>query len=216
MLVFWGLVGALVPAPAVSADADAVRLVRGLQDWLDGTRQLEARFEQTLLSGALGTGLSESGTMYLLRPGRMRWEYLDPEHKTALLDGDRMELYIEEDRQLIRSKVPEDGELLPKLLAGTGRLAELFDAEVLGTPDTEKGRSYRLRLVPRNRSEAFEEVVLSLRAKGFAIQSVLVRDAAGNQIEYRFSGLRRNRGLPDGVFDFEPPPGTEIIDAGEE
>lgn len=210
-LAIAALLGGLLHAGAPGQDSDAAKPLAGLQAWLDGTRQLEARFEQTLLSGVLGTGLSESGRLYLQRPGRMRWEYLDPERKTALLDGDEVQLYLEEDQQLIRSRLDEHGDLLPKLLLGEGRLSELFDVSVLSTPGTDDRGLYRVRLVPRERSESFEEVSLSLRPRSFAIREALVLDAAGNEIEYRFSALRRNRALPDGIFVFEPPPGTEII-----
>jgi outer membrane lipoprotein carrier protein len=203
LLCAWGTAGAAAP---LSRD----EVVGGLQAWLDGTRQLEARFEQELLSGALGAGLLESGSLYLERPGRMRWEYVDPESKTALIEGERMRLYVAEDEQMFVSTLPEDGELLPRLLAGSGRIVELFDADLVQEPGRSK--VYRLRLVPRERSESFEEVELTLEAPRFAIDRAVVLDAAGNRVEYRFSRLRRNRGLPDDVFEFEPPPGTEIVD----
>jgi len=203
--------GGATAVPHAAARLEADRVVAGLQGWLDGTRQLEARFEQELLSGGLGSGLTESGTLYLERPGRMRWEYLDPEAKTALIVGDRMSLFVAEDEQMFVSTMPEDGELLPHLLAGDGRIAELFEASLLEADRSPK-KGYRLRLVPRARSESFEEVELTLAAPGFAIERALVLDAAGNSVEYRFFALRRNRGLPAEVFEFRPPPGTDIVE----
>lgn len=204
----------LIGAPTALSAAgrlDVDQVVEGLQGWLDQTRQLEARFEQELLSGALGSGLTESGNLYLERPGRMRWEYLDPEPKTALIVGERMRLFVAEDEQMWVSTLPEDGELLPRLLAGDGRVAELFEAR-LADGERSGGKTYRLRLIPRARSESFEEVELTLAAPRFAIERALVLDAAGNSVEYRFSTLRRNRGLPADVFEFEPPPGTDVIE----
>jgi outer membrane lipoprotein-sorting protein len=62
-------------------------------------------------------------------------------------------------------------------------------------------------------SEAsLEELVLTLRPPQFAIEEVEVLDRAGNRMRYRFSDLRRNRGVEAALFDFEPPPGTEIIE----
>ena len=68
---------------AASAEEESPALA-ALQRWLDGTKDLQARFEQSLLSSALGAGPSESGRIYLRRPGRMRWEYTDPEAKIAV------------------------------------------------------------------------------------------------------------------------------------
>jgi outer membrane lipoprotein carrier protein len=200
------------PAAIAGPALDAGALVERVQEWLDGTRDMQARFEQTLTSGALGTGLEESGRIYLERPGRMRWDYLEPEKKVALIDGDATRLYLEEDQQLWEGRL-ESGSLLAMLLADAQPLDTLFVAELLD-PSGTKG-AYRLRLVPRSDPENLREIVLTLRPPRFAIDEVEVLDAAGNRMRYRFLDLRRNRGVPPSVFHFEPPPGTEIVRPGK-
>ena len=120
-------------AVIASRTLDAAAVVERIQEWLDGTRDMEARFEQTMTSGALGTGVEESGRMYLQRPGRMRWDYLEPEKKVALIHGDSTRLYLEEDQQLWEGRL-ESGSLLTMLLADAQPIATLFDAELLDTP----------------------------------------------------------------------------------
>ena len=159
---------ALAPASA-AGELSAEAVLGRLQLWLDGTRDLEARFEQELASGALGTGLEESGTLFLLRPGKMRWNYLDPERKVALIDGDTTRLYLEEDRQLWEGRLEEDGGLLPMLLADARPLAELFEATLVATPERGGAGAYRLRLVPRTAADAFRQVVLTLDPPRFGI-----------------------------------------------
>ena len=83
----------------------------------------------------------------------------------------------------------------------------------VAAPEPARG-TYRLRLVPRNASETFEEVLLTLRAPRFALEEVEVLDLAGNRMLYRFTEIQRNQGLAPGAFHFEPPPGTEIVAAG--
>jgi outer membrane lipoprotein carrier protein len=180
-------------------------VVRGFQGWLDGTEDLQGKFEQTMISGALGSGLAESGRMYVERPGRMRWDYLEPDRKVALLDGGLTWLYLEEEQEMIEGRLEDESELLPVLFTGEGRIAERFTASLLDGPE------YLLRLVPKGEGEPFAEVVLQLSRTEFAIESADVLDAAGNRMVYRFSDLRRNRGLPQGIFLFEPPPGTSIL-----
>lgn len=210
-LVFLALLAATAPGGAEPGELGAEELVAGLQDWLDGTRDLQGRFEQRLVSGALGSDLAESGELYIERPGRMRWDYLDPERKVAIVDGDRTWLFLEEDEQLILGRLEEQGELLPRLLAGAGRIAEEFDASVLAGPRREGGGLYQVQLVPRGGDEAFEHVVLALRPPRFAIEVVELLDAAGNRVFYRFFDLRRNRGLPEGLFGFAAPEGTSVM-----
>jgi outer membrane lipoprotein carrier protein len=199
----WG-----VPAAAAELDAEAV--AARLQAWIEGTRDLQGRFEQTLTSGALGTGLAESGRMYLRRPGRMRWDYLEPERKIALVDGEATLLYLEEDAQLWEGRL-EDGGLLATLLAGTEPVETLFEAVLLATPRTGGDGAYRLQLVPRADEESFRHVVLTLRSPEFALERADVLDGAGNLMRYRFAELERNAGLAEALFQFEAPPGTEVV-----
>ncbi len=207
-----GLCAVVLGSPAVIASRtlDAGAVVERVQEWLDGTRDMEARFEQTMTSGALGTGVEESGRMYLQRPGRMRWDYLEPEKKVALIHGDSTRLYLEEEHQLWEGRL-QSGSLLAMLLADARPIDTLFEAELLDTPGRGEKGAYRLQLVPRADPESFREVVLTLRPPRFAIDAVEVLDAAGNRMLYRFFDLRRNGGLSSSVFHFEPPPGTEIV-----
>jgi outer membrane lipoprotein carrier protein len=205
------LVALAYGAGATGEAADAEQLLARLQRWLDGTHRLSARFEQVLLSGALGAGLEESGRVYIERPGRMRWDYLEPEVKVALVDGDRTRLYLAEDRQLVESTLSEADSLLPQLLAGDRPLAEIF--EVAAVPgDPRGGGPLRLRLTPRREAASLEEVVLILHDPArVELREVEVLDATGNRLLYRFTALERNRGLPRDAFTFVPPPGTEIV-----
>jgi outer membrane lipoprotein carrier protein len=188
------------------------QVVARLQAWLDGTSTLDMRFRQSLVSGALGTSATESGRLYLERPGKLRWDYLQPEKKTALLLGDRTVLYLEEDRQMTRGRLTPEQGLFPRLLAGRERIEELFTATLVATPTTGGSGAYRLRLVPRKDPGATAVVVLTLRAPAFSIDAAELTDEAGNRTTYSFTDARRNRGVPDGIFAFEPPPGTEVVD----
>lgn len=191
-------------------EVTGAEVLEGLQRWLNGTTTLAGRFEQFLHSGALGTDESEHGMMYVRRPGKMRWDYSAPEVKTALLIGRQTSLYLAEDEQLIRGMIDDESDLLPNLLAGTGALADMFHAELLASPGEHGSLNFILRLTPKGERSPFEAVILELAPGEFSIESVEVLDGAGDRMEYRFDRLRRNVQLPEGIFEFEPPPGTEI------
>ena len=38
-------------------------------------------------------------------------------------------------------------------------------------------------------------------------------EAAGSVTEYRFSDEKENEAIPDGRFEFSPPPGTETVES---
>ena len=104
----------------------------------------------------------------------------------------------------------DGGRLLAALLAGQGRLADLFTARRILRPDITAGRGWLLQLTPRQAGETFEEVTLFL-GRQYQLRAVEVLDAAGNRVLYRFSDMKRNEEIPDAIFEFEPPEGTEIL-----
>ena len=201
ILVLWL---AFAAAPAQEAGP----VLSGLQRWLDGTKDLQARFEQTLLSSALGAGPKESGRVFLRRPGRMRWEYTAPETKIALLVDAHTELYLAEEKRLHRADLSPDDAPLAALLAGTQPVDTVFTATAL--PD-EEGRK-RLKLVPRSQNSGVQEIVLGLDPATSAVLRVEVLDQGGNRMGYAFSGLKRNAGIADSTFRIKTPPGTEVVD----
>lgn len=206
MILRTNALAVLLLATIPPSAAEPPTALASVEAWLAGTRTLEGRFEQTLVSGALGTGLSEAGRLWIERPGRMRWDYERPERKVAVVLGDRTALYLEEERQWIRGVLGEEAGLLPALLAGNQPLSALFEA-------SDAGGSARIRLKPRSGHEGgLEEIVLHIAPGTGEIEGADVLDAAGNRTAYRFTGWKRNRRLPDGIFAFEPPPGTEFVD----
>src|SRR3954468_3412894 len=70
-------------------------------------RQVDERYNhlQTLTADFTeiyqGSGMerTESGTLWLKKPGKMRWEYRSPEEKLFLSDGKDAWFYVPEDRQ---------------------------------------------------------------------------------------------------------------------
>jgi outer membrane lipoprotein carrier protein len=204
-----GFAAALVVALLSASSALSGSAVEGLGRWLSGTVDLECRFDQRLVSGALGADARESGVLYVERPGKLRWDYLDPERKTVLVNGDRTVLYVHEDRQWIRGRLSEEQGILPALLAGGRPLGDLFVATEVDAGG-ERGKA-RVKLVPRRAPEGVEEILLTLGERDHAIERAEVRDGAGNRVEYRFSRLKRNRGIDPGLFALEPPPGVEVL-----
>ena len=203
---------AAVSTPLPAAPAETSTVLEGLQRWLDGTRDLECRFEQTLVSGALGSGIRELGRLYLKRPGKLRWEYTRPEPKVAILRDGVALLYLPEDRQLIRGDATWSSSPLLLLLGGEGRLEDVFRAEIVDAPpESTRNGAYRMRLVPLDRDQGFEEVTVTLVAPEFSIVAAEVLDEAGNRLRYEFRSPRRNRGMDDERFALDPPPGTEIV-----
>jgi len=206
------LCAGLTLASVQAADGEALAALTRIQDWLSQTDTLNGEFTQELVSGALGGGIEERGRFWIERPGRMRWDYVDPEAKVAIVIGEETTLYLEEEAQLFLGRLDEEGKLLPALLAGDRSLTEMFVPTLVKSDRADERGTLRLRLQARGGSEAFEQVVITARMPDHAIEAAELLDAAGNRVFYRFSEVERNSPVPEGLFRFEAPPGTDVVE----
>lgn len=198
---------------AEGSGAAAGAVLARLQDWLDATRTLDCRFEQRFVSESLGSVARETGRLRLERPGRMRWDYDEPDPKVAVVRGDRTLLYLPEERQLVVGKLSDVEGMLPGLLAGQRPLRELFHASLVEAAGQGRGSAWKLRLEPRQPSEGVRAVLLTLHPRDHGIVAVEVVDSSGGRTEYVFRRIQRNRPVDARVFEFVPPEGTTVTAA---
>jgi outer membrane lipoprotein carrier protein len=204
------LVLLLAAGVAPSADSDpglAESLVSRIEARHSRTQDLVARFVQSYRSGLLGRELVERGVVSIKRPGRMRWEYKEPEEKLFLSDGERFYFYVPEDRQVIIQAQDDERSLAARLLFGGAALLEEFEVSL--EEPFEEG-VLRVRLVPRRENAEVERAYIDAEPSGL-IRSILLEDIQGNRTLFRFEEIRENTGLSDRLFEFEIPSGVEVI-----
>jgi outer membrane lipoprotein carrier protein len=205
----------LLPAAtlrAAPADANgALSEARLLQAALDDVTGLVAAFTQTVESPALPSPQVESGTVYLLRPGRMRFEYSHPRGKLAIADGEQAYVYLPEDHQALVSPLARTGTGMELLLRPRLDLAREFAID-WGPPAAKDGHR-PLRLVPRGGTADYQTLLLETGPDHLP-RVLVVIDALGGRITYRFTDLRKVATLDAGLFRFTPPPGVEVQRVG--
>jgi outer membrane lipoprotein carrier protein len=201
------LVAALLAATPAAADDAGLALARRVDQRQAAVRDLTARFEQRYRSGALGRELVERGTLAIRRPGRMRWEYREPERKTFVSDGRTFYFYVPADRQVIVRQTSGERGLTARLLSGEGGLVSQFEVGLEASPGPGL---QRLRLVPREPDPDVERVYLDVDAQA-RIVGLELFDAQGNRSRFRFEELKENVGLGEGPFRFEIPAGVEVV-----
>jgi outer membrane lipoprotein carrier protein len=200
-----------LPATAALSFAPDEGVARGLVQRLEEhharTADLVARFTQSYRSGLLGREVVERGVLSVKRPGRMRWEYEDPEAKLFVSDGKTFYFYVPADRQVVVSAQDEERSLAARLLSGRGGLLDEFEASL---DEPLEAGVFRLRLVPRRPQADVERAVLDVLPSG-RIRSILLEDVQGNRTRFLFESVRENTGLRDGLFRFDVPAGVEVI-----
>jgi outer membrane lipoprotein carrier protein len=198
----------LVAPPAARAASPAAEaLAQRVEQRHRAINDLTARFVQTYRSGMIGREVVERGELSIKRPGRMRWEYRQPEKKTFVADGKSFYFYVPADKQVIVRAQAKDKSLPALLLSGQADLLAEFDVSL--ESDTSAGFR-RLKLVPRKSDPEVEWVTLDVDA-GDRIRAIAMADVQGNRSRFEFQDIRENVGLKDGLFNFRVPPGVEVV-----
>ena len=207
----------LVSASAWPSDEPVTELAERVQAHYDQIQDFEADFTQRVIHRITRKTIEESGTVAFKRPGRMRWEYRDPE-KLLVTDGTKSYFYVPEDRQVIVSDTPGGAMALApdsplSVIMGETRLLDAFE---VSSSDSEPmvGGSV-LRLVPQRPQEDFEEAEIEVDPENGQVRRVSLLDHQGNRTEFLFQNIRENRGLSSSLFQFEIPPGVDMLVASE-
>jgi outer membrane lipoprotein carrier protein len=184
-------------------------------------RQVDERYNhlQTLTADFTeiyqGSGMerTESGTLWLKKPGKMRWEYRSPEEKLFLSDGHDGWLYLPTEKQVRKSSMKKLEDIrspLAFLLGKTKLEKELAGLSFAPDLQTWHPDDVILRGIPRGMEETLRQVVLEI-TPDHAIARILLYGTDDSITEYRFSNQKENVALPDAKFRFSPPAGTEVI-----
>jgi outer membrane lipoprotein carrier protein len=184
-------------------------------------RQVDERYNhlQTLTAEFIeiyeGSGMdrTESGTLWLKKPGKMRWEYRSPEDKLFVDDGHDGWLYLPAEKQVRKSAMKKLDDIrspLAFLLGKTKLEKELAGLSFAPDIQTWHQGDVILRGVPRGMEDTLRQVLLEITPE-HAIARILLYGTDDSITEYRFSNQKENVALPDAKFRFSPPAGTEVI-----
>jgi outer membrane lipoprotein carrier protein len=161
-----------------------------------------------------GAGLSrsESGTLWLRRPGRMRWQYEQPRKKLFIVDGKTAWFYAAGDQVAQKAKVQNMDDLRTPLayLLGRTKLEKEFEGLSIA-PDQQSinGGQTVLRGVPKNMKERVSQVLLEVDTNG-ALTRIVAEEVDGSTTEFRFSNQHENVPLTGDKFKFAAPPGVQV------
>jgi outer membrane lipoprotein carrier protein len=189
----------LAIALAVPSSApDPAALARSVQAYYEKTRDLEADFVQTYTYSAFGRTQTSRGVLRVKKPGKLRWDYLEPARKTIVVNGSRLVQYEPEANQVYVDEHFDATAMSAAVtfLLGKGSLEKEFQ---LAT-DPEG----RLVLTPKVPDARVERVVLTVGDSG-EVTATHVIDGSGNENAIAFKRLRRNVGLADDAFVLQLP-----------
>ncbi len=229
MIRWWAGAGLslLCIAPVWGADGTADEKAR--QEVLDVVKQVQARYEKTKDLQAdfsqktriegFERPVVSSGKVYIKKPGRLRWDYLDPAVEEIYVNHDDVKVYVPEHKQVLIGKLSQmaASKAPLELLQGAAKLDESFDIEPTTGKERGIGGLRLITLIPKSQDHEstrnLQRIVVEVFPKTYFLRTVSLHEISGNVATFEFSGLKPNIGLGNDVFDFKPPPDVEVVKA---
>jgi outer membrane lipoprotein carrier protein len=197
------------PGSPESAKAPGVHdLAHRIDQRYNKLHSLKAGFTETY--AGLGVHRSESGTLLLLKPGRMRWDYTSPPGKLFLLDGKFAWFYSQGDAQVQRIPEKQLDDLrspLRFLLGHTELEKELTGITLTAASDGQ----FTLTGQPKGQEKRIPRLALTVTPAG-SITGIEIEEFDGAITRFTFNGEVPDAAIPPGAFHFNPPPGVPVID----
>jgi outer membrane lipoprotein carrier protein len=159
----------------------------------------------------LGMDRTESGTLLLLKPGRMKWNYSVPAGKLFLLDGAFAWFYTQGDPQVQRipSKELDDLRSPLRFLLGHTKLEKELDNLTLAPgPNGE----FNLTGVPKGQEKRVVRITITVTAEG-AITAIEIEETDGALTQFTFTGEQPDAPIAPEAFHFTPPAGVPVVGA---
>jgi outer membrane lipoprotein carrier protein len=194
---------------AVEAPPSAQELAQRVDHRYNSLQSLKADFSESY--EGLGIKRSESGTLLLHKPGRMKWDYASPAGKLFVLDGKFAWFYSAGDPQVQRIPSKELDDLrspLRFLLGHTELEKELNNLTMAPAPNG----NFTLTGQPRGQENRIRRLTLTVTPAG-SIDGIEVQETDGAITRFVFSNQQPNAAIPAEAFRFTPPKGVPVVDA---
>ncbi|RUR18896.1 outer membrane lipoprotein carrier protein LolA [Legionella sp. km535] len=176
-----------------------------LQEKLNSIKTMSAHFNQIVKAKKKEVSRS-SGTMALQRPGRFRWQTIDPMEQLVVADGTKMWVY-DVDLEQVTVKKQEKG------LGGTAALfLSGYDDTVTRDFDVtqkEVGQVITFNLKSKSPKENFQQIKLIFTNE--QLTGLELYDQLGQVTTVKLVQIKSNPKLPAKLFQFKPPKGVDLV-----
>ncbi len=183
----------LFVAAAPIGNARAQAGVTDVERYFNSIRTLQARFVQNNPNGSI-----VSGTLYVRRPGRMRFQYDAPSQLKIVADGTQVTMWDPQTRDfgqgpigwtaasfLVKEPLKLSGDLAVESQAHNNGLLELT---IVQTRKPQEGK-----------------VIVRLAASPLELRGWTIIDGRGNRVDVALSDLKTGIQLADSLFKYDGP-----------
>jgi outer membrane lipoprotein-sorting protein len=173
-----------------------------MQEAWDGRNSYQSAFKQTVLSKEIGTTDESTGTVYVVKPNKLRWESQNGS-SIQILNGKKLIVMQENKRRGNRvvdiwadSTTAVNAKSL-NFLAGKMRFKDLYRGELV----SETPEKIQLRLI--SKGDPAETYVAEIDKASYVLRS-LITETNDSRITLEFSDTKTNAVIDDKQFEYQP------------
>lgn len=198
------------PPPTAPAPTTAADTVDRVQKFYADIKQVSALFRQSVTYETFGTTKTSDGSLYIQKPGKMRWDYVEKKKdkvvtkKSFISNGSYLYMVEHDNKQVVKKSLAND--LMPvavSFLYGKGDLKAEFNAELDKTGKYGAKDDLVLKLVPKKPSAQYKSLFLVVSTKDFHVTQSVIIDSSNNINHFRFFTPDFTKPIKDTWFEFD-------------
>ncbi len=212
-IIFSVIMGCCVFSSISSASAtDTDRIKEDILDAIEKkytAKSFEATFTQSVTLVAIDSTQKASGKASFSHPGKMRWEYLEPDHHEIITNGRSLWIYRPELNQVMQ------GDTVSFFKPGSGGdfLSDisLVRKNYIISIKAVTAEYVEIKLVSKKETHNFSSIVIRISQKNSEIKRVFTHNAYDDTTTlFEFSDIQFKE-IDPAIFEFNPPERLDII-----
>jgi outer membrane lipoprotein carrier protein len=201
----------LLVVSALTADPSVNELLSRIEGRYNHAKTLQVVFqEQYTRPGDIRR--TDSGTLLLRKPGRMRWDYAQPKGKLFLSDGKNLYLYTPDTNEVEMTKMKETEDMRAPLAFLLGNLK--FSKDFRNIQAKPEGPLMRITADPKTENLPYSAVEFVVTVDGI-IREVKVTAYDKSVIDFNFKDEKLDPPLDAKLFQFHMPAGAKLVDEAQ-
>jgi len=206
-------VAAVVPLAGAPGAVDTSKpgvVLDQVQKFYGSIKQVTAQFRQSVTNDMLGSTKTSDGTLWIMKPGKMRWDYLEKKKdkvevtKSFISNGTNLYVVEHDNMQVVKKNLQQD--MMPvavSFLYGKGDLKTEFTPELDGSGKYGAKGELVLKLTPKKPSAQYKNLFLVVSPTDFHVTQSVIVDSSNNVNHFRFYSPDFAKEIKDTWFEFD-------------
>ncbi|HEY1554418.1 MAG TPA: outer membrane lipoprotein carrier protein LolA [Kofleriaceae bacterium] len=221
------LLFATVSIASAQPATNATTVVDQVQKFYANIKQVTAMFRQEVTNNTFGSTKQSDGTLWIEKPGKMRWDYLDKKPTTSTVvvkksfisDGSQLWVVDHENKQVLKKSLQQD--MLPvavTFLYGKGNLSADFNPAIDTSSSYGAKGDIVLKLTPKQPSAQYKALYLVLNPTDYHVKESVIVDSSSNVNHFHFYSPDFDKPMKDSWFQFDPASvkSYRVVDADQQ